>query len=168
MAGRVERVATAKGFDFGFNADPEPWTDDGWSDCEWRPFSEEAQRNIFDALKAIENNKKIQEISVKVSEYEHYVCVRRINDACVELGQVRVQQGHTLWNERQIVVGERVRKYFQNSFRIVTGDPMQGRRLPGGEESTAERLERGAKATQLLKGHAQFLVTRSGKRKSDE
>ena len=49
---------------------------------------------------------------------------------------------------------------FQDSFAIVTGEPMQGQSLPGGQLSTAERLARNDPATLLTKAQSEFLVTR--------
>ena len=81
-----------------------------------------------------------------MSEYEHYVCLCRVYGRTVRVGQV--------------LVSEHIKAMFQCCFHIVTGEPIQGQSLPGGQLSTAERLARNDPATLLTKAQSDFLVTR--------
>ena len=159
MSIRSNHLAAVEGYDFAYVNDPDPWRNDGWGQT-LSPFSKEAEANILNALSILSQNNTIQEISVKVSDYEHYVCLRRVNERTVSVGQVRVQSGVGLWSERQVFVRDTIRRMFQDSFAIVTGEPMQGQSLPGGQLSTAERLARNDPATLLTKAQSDFLVTR--------
>ena len=159
MSARSNQLAAVRGYNFAYVNDLDPWTDDGMGQT-LSPFSEEAQANILNALSILSQNDTIQEISVKVSDYEHYVCLRRVDERTVRVGQVRVQPGVGLWNERQVFVSDTIKRMFRLSFDIVTGEPMQGRSLPGGQLSTAERLARSDPATLLTKAQSELLVTR--------
>ena len=66
----------------------------------------------------------------------------------------------------KVFVSKKIRIMFQDSFAIVTGEPMQGQSLPGGQLSTAERLARNDPATLLTKTQSDFLVTRRNRTRS--
>ena len=83
-----------------YNTNPDPWVEDPWGN-DWKAYENpQTQQDIFDALVIMRNNINIAEISVKVSDNGHYVCIRRVDDKRIEVGQVRVEQGRPIWLER--------------------------------------------------------------------
>ena len=164
MSAREFLIAEKQGYDFAYNTDPQPWDRDATS--AWQPYVPQAQADVLDALAVLQNNPNIAEVSVKVSDNDHYVCARRMDPRTVRIGQVRVLASNPEWGERQLFVSDRVRRMFEASFEIVTGGWLQGRRLPHGL-SVHERLQREDAATRLQARQSSFLVTRSLSSRAD-
>lgn len=167
MSARGERVAQAQGYDFGYN-------DDDSSDV-WRPnnpwppevtaYSSEVQTALWDALFMLQNNARLQEISIPVSPVEHRVSLWRRAPDQIVLCQVRVKRGMQQWLERPVVVSKRVKDRFAGVFQIVTNVVMQSQ---GPAQSTPRRIETTPAARVASQSHAWMVARRPPSADADE
>ena len=141
MAGRSEIIALNKRIQY--NAHPEPWS----GQSQYWGYASVKQNQIIEALREFDTDDKVLEISLKISEAGHYVCMHRMPEGMVAMGQVRIDKANRVWSERQIKLSDLTRESFSNIV-IWTGMVMQDLPQMKSYEKLAEKQEARIVATE--------------------
>ena len=106
-------------------------------------YSEEVCKDLFAGLDMLKNDATIMEVSVRVSDHEHYMSMRRKSPNEILMGQIRVDPSKTQWLERPAGPNAIVKEKYSPYFSIILQEVLQPRTLQDGQASVAERIQDG-------------------------